>query len=327
MADNSRVRELFHCNETGCDKSFKNKSSLSSHIKGIHEKAYVCKGCKNDFKDPSNLRRHQARCSMVTAEDKAEATSFICAWRSCMHNGRRDNVSRHSRTCKFRPQGHNTPFPPLRLSKEDKRQVELGHLPITIKQIGEEDLLAQQEAPESQFQVQSFNGAFDGQPAALGLFDNTPTYQQEDTGAQFQYQTYVNADSTPTLTPEEMVLKYLQQAPTQGGQSENVAYQRHNDHVFPAGQFNIDPANNNPAAAGDNMPLPAPGNNFQRYVDHSQSANQGADLGFSDACNGTIDTELPSLPPNPQFDSAELAGVSFEEWDLDAAELFGLIPV
>ena len=42
-----------------CDKSFKSKSSLYKHVKGIHDKLrFYCKLCYGNYSDKSNLRKH-----------------------------------------------------------------------------------------------------------------------------------------------------------------------------------------------------------------------------------------------------------------------------
>ncbi|KIW12976.1 hypothetical protein PV08_08163 [Exophiala spinifera] len=205
MANNDRVGG-FSCSYPGCGKVFKAKSTLTTHVKGIHEDAYICKGCGTNFKDPSNLRRHLAKCAKASTDDKAKASaSFICVWRSCRYSSRRDNVIRHHRTCKLKPEGLDAAFSPLplRLSEDEKEQVKHGQLPATIKQIGQEDLPTQQEAPGPQVHVENLGGAFFKAPLPSPESLGNPLQLQEQVPGQiFQVQNFDGAFQAQWTPPE-----------------------------------------------------------------------------------------------------------------------------
>ncbi|KAJ9636607.1 Zinc finger protein 42 [Knufia peltigerae] len=283
MASNNGAGERHYCEALGCNRSFKNKNSLKTHINGVHQEGYPCQRCGRDLKDPSNLKRHGPKCPRASPEEKAKATLYNCAWPSCRYEGRKDNVVRHQKTCKLQPEGNDAKPAPLKMSKEWKEQAELGLLSATIEENGaEEDLLAQQEAPVPQFEVQDLNGAYQAQveEAPETSLDNAFL---ETTGTQFQCQAYDNVASGLALSTSERNV-------STPGSRENVAFPGHNNnYVPPAGQCNIGTANIFPAQADyNNVALPAVGNDFQGHVTYNYNAASDMAVSSSGAAVSTL---------------------------------------
>ena len=53
-----KLKKEYICNEIGCNKVFKDKSSLKKHLIIHGEKLFICEICKKKFLDNSKLRRH-----------------------------------------------------------------------------------------------------------------------------------------------------------------------------------------------------------------------------------------------------------------------------
>ena len=75
-----------------CNKLFSNKSSLTKHIKSVHEKIkFKCEICDKEFSQEDNLQRHKKAVHSKNIEFKC----VVCERKF----SRKDNLLAHKNVC------------------------------------------------------------------------------------------------------------------------------------------------------------------------------------------------------------------------------------
>ena len=95
----THLNVTFKCDH--CEKTFRSKNGLNSHMKSIHLKSFACDVCQKCFNSEPNLRRHKASEHNLDALYKCEPCGKAYAWKDSLDYHIRSIHLKEEYACKY----------------------------------------------------------------------------------------------------------------------------------------------------------------------------------------------------------------------------------